>query len=93
MTEMAQIENAVKGHIQQARVLSQTLQIENAQMFQLQNNPAAGELGQRQKDDLNKKMESQRTQLNNERTSFYQAWEVYRKMGGQIDYNSQFPNN
>ena len=92
MTELAQVEDAIKSHIQQARQLNQMLQMEYAQLTQLQSSPAGSSLMQRQKDDLNKKMEMQRNQLNAERNAFYQTCQLYQKLGGQVDYNGQFPN-
>jgi hypothetical protein len=92
MTEMAQVEGAIKSQIQQTRELKQILQVENAQMQQYQNNSANASLMQQQKEDLSKKMEAQQNQVNALHTAFYQTMDLYRKMGGTIDYNSQFPN-
>jgi hypothetical protein len=97
MTDLGQVEQVVQYHLQTVTALTRTLAQEQAQAAALHDHYHGMTLDggtyamvMKQRDDLQKRITLHQQQMNAEDAAFRESFELYKKLGGQVDYYSQY---
>ena len=98
MTDLGQVEQAVQYRLQAVIAAKRTLLQAQSQATALHDQYHGMTLGSgtyamvmKQMDDLQKRVSVAQNQVNAEENAFRTSYELYQKLGGKVDYNSQLP--